>query len=161
MKKEIKMLILHLKKETDLFQEMKALILKQREAILDRNMEELGQITRLENNILVKIKKEEDARQGVSRVIAGLLDLETGKMTISEIINRVPRDLEEALKEEQSQLDVVMSQISTNSSINNQLLKDNMEFIQYEMQMLTDISDQAIYSGGRRHMKPAIFDRMI
>ena len=161
MRKQITMLIFHLKTETLLFREMKELVQKQRQKILDRDPEGMDCITRLEEDVLVKVQREEDNRLGVSKVIASMLNLDSGKVTISEIINRAPRDLEQALREEQDTLNVLTSQIKADNALNNRLLQDNLEFIHYEIQTLKDLNMSPQYDNEKRKSYGMVLDRTV
>jgi hypothetical protein len=161
MRKQITMLIFHLKTETLLFRELKDLIQRQRQHIMDRDLTGMETITRLERDVLVKVRREEDKRLGVSKVIASMLDLDTGKVTISEIINRAPLDLEQALREEQETLDVLTGQVKSDNEMNNKLLTDNLEFIRYEIQTLKDLNGSSQYDNEKRKSYGMVLDRTV
>jgi flagellar biosynthesis/type III secretory pathway chaperone len=133
-------------------------------SILENDMDALNRIVAKENKMMKNIIELERLRTAaVDEFLKQRGFAATQSMTISTLIRMVVKAEEkQALSNAQSTLSDTLQKLKQLNAINQQLIKQSLEFIEYSIDLLSGSSEQEItYSNQPQHSKgygPGLFD---
>ncbi len=139
MSKPILDLIQTLNKETEIYREVLALSLEKREAIKGQNVEALEKITGHEQALVVTLFKLEELREkAMDQIMTGLgvHALET----LDDLIPLLMPEDQERVKGAKRDLLVVVKNVSDETRFNTKLMEDKLEWIQLNIDLITQVS---------------------
>ena len=130
-----------LKEEVDLLKTIKELAYQKTEIIINSKIEELSKISEEEEKIV-------DKMAGLEKKRLVLLDTwgVDKKITLSEIIEKVPEDNRDLI-EIWEELTLLLIDIKDKNNLNNELLKDNLEWLDFNINLLTQTLSPNTYDG--------------
>jgi len=136
-----------LQDELKLYEEMYNLTVKKTDVIINGKISDLDNITHLENSIILKLGQLETRREKVVINIQEQLGVKKDS-TISDILNYI--DDKDEIKQEldsitKKLLDVLNS-IKERNDLNGLLIKDTLEYIELNINLLTSATDKGIYN---------------
>lgn len=151
-----KELIALLKEEIEILHNIKKITYDKTDIIVNNKVEDLENITKTEEDLINKLALKEKEREN-------LLDnwgLDKN-MTISKIIEKVPMGKEElnSLREE---LLVTLSHIQSRNTLNNELIIENLQWLDFNMNLIYNIQTPPTYGKEEKSQGGnSLFDRKV
>lgn len=136
-----------LAEELKTYEEMLELTIRKTDVITKGKVNELDGITHMENNMIVRLGQYEDRREKVIENIQRQLKIEDGT-TISELLNYVD-DSDKIKKEIENiteKLTQVLNTLKEKNDLNTMLINDTLEYIQLNLNLLTNATEQGTYN---------------
>ena len=137
-----------LKNEVLLYQTLLELGQKKKEIITQGKVKELDQITQVEQSLVLKIGKEEQTREKVVEMIRKEVSLRDD-ITVSELIYHLEEEDQQALEVERQNLLSILGSIKETNDLNKVLIQDSLEFIKFNLNLLTRTEETGSYSQNR------------
>lgn len=133
--------------ELNMYEEMLELTTKKTDIITSGKINDLDSITHLENSIILKLGKLEERREKIVDNIQKQLG--TGEdITVTDILNQI--DDVNGIKGEMEgitkKFSQVLSTLKEKNDLNGLLIKDTLEYIELNINLLTNVSDRGIYN---------------
>jgi len=130
---------------------------KKTDIIMNNEVEALQNMTKEEERLILKIAALEDKR--LKLFDSWGVDKNT---PFSEVIAKIPEGKEE-LTEIRDRLNKLFSDIKARNDINNELIKENIEWIEFNMNLITQASSPATYGKKDKNKEPnkSFFDRKV
>lgn len=145
-----------LKKELNILKSLKELSFKKTDFIINNQIKELDQTTKEEEVLVNEMGNLEREREK-------LLDswgLEKSA-PLSHVIENIPEGKEE-LANIKDELTKELGEISLRNNMNNDLIKDSLEWIDFNMNLITTTQSPTTYGKGNEgDGKNSIFDRKV
>ncbi|MCD4714626.1 MAG: flagellar protein FlgN [Clostridiales bacterium] len=142
MTKSVEQLILTLEKESEIYREILEISTKKREAIRGNQIENLEALAGHEQALVVTLFKLEELREKV-------LDLILRELKIDHIDNvtqlaqfLLPEERQKVLSAKDELIVLVKNTVDENR-FNNRMIEDKLELIQFNIGMLTQMSDDS------------------
>ena len=147
-----------LKDQLETLKVLKGITEKKSQILIDENLEALEGITR-------------DEEQLVNRV--GILEVEREKLLdtwginidipLTDVIANLPEDEGRELRILGQELYETLNKINEMNKLNNQLLSDNMEWVEFNLNLLTNVQTPSTYGKGEKDVKSnnSLFDRKV
>lgn len=125
--------------------------------IMNNEVEALQDTTKEEEKLIVKIAALEDRRLRLFNSWG--VDINT---PLSEVIEKVP-EANEDLKEVRDKLNSLLLDIQARNHINSELIKENLEWMEFNLNLLTQAGTPATYGKKNKDDKTnkSIFDRKV
>lgn len=136
--------------------ELKELSLEKTDYIVNNNITELDKLTQKEEESINKMGIIEDARMK-------LLDTwGVGEDTpISNLIKRLPEDNRKLIKI-RDEMTRVFEELTERNKLNNDLIKENLDWIDFNMNLITNVPGDQTYGNQKGQAKGnSIFDRKV
>lgn len=133
--------------ELKAYNEMLELTVKKTEIISSGQINDLDSITHLENSLIMRLGKLDDRREKVANNIQRQLGIK-GDLSITDILSHiddadeVKQEVEDITKKFSQLLDVLKEK----NDLNSLLIKDTLEYIELNINLLTNASDQGTYN---------------
>lgn len=142
MTKSVEQLILTLEKESEIYREILEISTKKREAIRGNQIENLEALAGHEQALVVTLFKLEELREKV-------LDLILRELKIDHVDNvtqltqfLLPEERQKVLSAK-DELIVLVKNTADENRFNNRMIEDKLELIQFNIGMLTQVSDDS------------------
>ncbi|WP_159436136.1 flagellar protein FlgN [Anaerosalibacter sp. Marseille-P3206] len=128
------------------------------QVLIDEDLETLERITRVEQELINRVGTLEVERER-------LLDswgLKTNT-SLSIIISNLPEDEKEDIGKLGEELYKIIEIIDEKNKLNSQLLADNIDWVEFNLNLLTSVQTPSTYSKGEGNMKSnnSLFDRKV
>ncbi|SHI61915.1 FlgN protein [Geosporobacter subterraneus DSM 17957] len=162
MSKSVEQLITALKKEYDIYRDYVDIAKKKKDIIIKGNIKELDHITGLEQDMILNMGKIDKIR---AAIIGNLLN----ELKVKEIANI--SELAPYLEEEdrvkvlnlKDKLEKVLQEIQELNDLNGRLIQQSLEYINFNLNLMTSASTQGTTYGNRADeknvkTKPNLFD---
>jgi flagellar biosynthesis/type III secretory pathway chaperone len=149
-------LIVLLKKEIDILIKIKEITFSKTDIIISNNVDELENITKIEEDLINKLATKEIEREKLLDSW-GLVK----NMPISEIIEKVPKGQNE-LNDLREKLTMLLSDIQSRNTVNNELIQENLQWLDFNMNLIYNIQTPPTY--GKEEKKQgsnSLFDRKV
>lgn len=145
-----------LKEELEILHSLKEISYEKTDIIVGNQVEKLESITKTEEELINKIALKEKEREE-------LLDSwGLGSNTsINEIIEKVPKGKEDLnlLKED---LQVLLSDIQSRNLVNNELILENLQWLDFNMNLICNVQTPPTYGKGQENPGGnSLFDRKV
>jgi len=137
-----------LSNEGKLYQTLLELGKKKQEIITKGMVKELDQITQVEQSLVLQIGKEEHRREKVVEMIRKEVSLRDD-ITVSELIFHLDEEDQIVLEEERQKLMKILSSIKETNDLNKVLIQDSLEFIKFNLNLLTRTEETGSYGQNR------------
>lgn len=145
-----------LKAELESLKNIKKLSYEKTDVIIKNQVEELDKITKKEVELINQMASLEQARLNLLNTWG--VDKNT---TLSQIIDRIP-DGKEDLIELADEIKANMEEIQARNNMNNELIRDNLEWIEFNINMITQAAVPATYDKKKDgKMGQSLFDRKV
>jgi len=144
-----------LKVELDCLKAIKELSYEKTDVIVNSKIEELENITQRETELINQMANLEKIRLNLLNTWG--VDV---RASLSEIIDKIPEDKEELLKLS-DELKSYLKDIQTRNDMNKQLIEDNLEWLEFNINLITQAATPATYSKKDSKSGRSIFDRKV
>lgn len=147
-----------LREELELLKAIKKLAYHKTETIINSKVEELSQITEKEEKIINKMTEVENKRLILFNIWGVNKDT-----SLSQVIEKIPEDNIDLI-EIWEELCLLLIDIKNKNNLNNELLKDNLEWLDFNINLLTQRPSPNTYDGKNNNDKPSnknFFDRKV
>lgn len=145
-----------LEKELAVLIELKNLSFNKTDMIINNHIRELEETTKKEETLINEMAILEEEREGLLDTWGVAIDT-----SISDVIERLPEDNKGLIKIKDN-MHEVMSELSLRNKLNNDLIKENLDWIDFNMNLITSIHTGPGY--GKENKNPSgnsIFDRKV
>lgn len=151
-------LIVLLEKQLNTLNALKKITDEKTQVLLDENLEELVNITKTEENLINRVGTLEMEREHILDSWGLVSDT-----SISTIISNLPEEEREDLIQLGEKLYEVIYSIDETNKLNSKLLVDNMEWVEFNLNLLTDVQTPTTYGKGNNNAKTnnRLFDRKV
>lgn len=133
--------------ELKAYEEMLELTTKKTDIIISGRINDLDSITHMENSLILRLGQFEDTREKVVKNIQKQFGMEEDT-TLTDILNsidntdKVKQDIDKITKK----LSKVLDSLKGKNNLNSLLIKDTLEYIELNINLLTSASDQGTYN---------------
>ena len=133
--------------ELNIYEEMLGLTTKKTDIITSGKINDLDNITHLENSIILKLGKLEERREKVVGNIQKQLGTKEGS-TITDILNQIEdaTGIKQEIEGITKKLSQVLDTLKEKNDLNGLLIKDTLEYIELNINLLTNVSERGIYN---------------
>jgi flagellar biosynthesis/type III secretory pathway chaperone len=121
------------------------------EFIVQRNTEELQNLTKEEENWILNLKELEEDREDCIREVAESLGIQD-EFPLSDMISFLEDDKARELTQMKDQLSNLILEIKNINEVNANLLKNSLEYVDFLLNIVSqssDVSDNSYGSGGK------------
>ena len=148
-------LIILLQKEIDILIKLKEITNNKTDIIVSNEVRELENTIKIEENLINQLATKEAEREKL--LDSWGLDKD---MPITELIDKVPKGQDELnrLKEE---LAVLLLDIESINKINNELIEENLQWLDFNMNLIYNTQSPSIYGKEETQGKNSLFDRKV
>lgn len=152
MSKSVKQLIQALNQEYEIYKEVLEIAKKKRQIIVEGKIKDLDDITSKEQAMILSIGKLENIRQSILKNIAKELEIDE-----VENISQLSKHLDTKSKEEvlaiREKFDDILNTIRDKNDLNNKLIKQSLEYIEFNKNLLTSLENQGSTYGSSANEK--------
>jgi hypothetical protein len=134
-------LIIVLKNEEEIFRDYIELAKKKKEIIIAGHVKELDSITKVEQEMIIKMGKIDHIRTS----IIGNLLLELGIKSvknISELVKYLPEEVGIKVTELRNRLEENIKEIKEINELNSSLIKQSLEYIDFNMNLMMSLESK-------------------
>lgn len=133
--------------ELNVYEEMLELTIKKTEVITKGKINDLDNITHLENSLILRLGQLEDRRERVANNIQKQLDIKDNS-TITDILSHIDDadEIKQDVENITKKLSQVLNSLKEKNDLNSLLIKDTLEYIDLNINLLTNASDQGTYN---------------
>ncbi|WP_353093778.1 flagellar protein FlgN [Tissierella praeacuta] len=149
-------LVLVLEKELDILMKLKELSFSKTDMIVDNHIHELEQTTKDEENLINEMATLEEAREKLLDTWGIAINT-----PISNIIENLPENNESLITIVDKMHDE-MEELSLRNKLNNDLIKQNLDWIDFNMNFITSTNIEPGYGDeNKKSSRNHIFDRKV
>lgn len=132
---------------TDVHEELFALSLRKRDALIKSDAEQLTSIHQEEVSLLKRVEQKEKERMELVTALLQAHGQNPDEATLAQLIELSTEEQDkEKLKEKALRLQQVLIELQELNQFNTRLITDSLQFIQYSLDLFTDqSSDQVNY----------------
>ncbi len=135
-------------------QQIYALALRKKEILIAGNIDSLAKIVQQESDLIKTMGLLEAGRQQlVNDVIQEYKVNQTETILLTDLLAHIPDSAEkEELNQLYTRLNTLLSDVQSMNELNQQLIENSLEFVNYSIELFTEVPDEQIYH------KPAVQD---
>ncbi|TYP50913.1 flagellar protein FlgN [Thermosediminibacter litoriperuensis] len=130
-------LIKNIKKQVEIYKELLGLSQKKTDILVMGDVKTLGEITDLEQELIVRLGRIEDERM---KIVAGIAGEE---ITVSRLAEKLPEDIKLELERISGELKEVLSKLRDRNEINEKLIRRALEYINYSLEIMAGAGKQS------------------
>lgn len=137
-----------LAEELQIYEEMLELTVKKTKIIARGKINDLDNITQLENSLILRIGKIEDTREKVVKNIQNHFEIQE-ELSVTDILNYLDGkedELRSEIGKMIERLSQVLDELKEKNNLNSLLIKDTLEYIELNLNLLTDATEQGTYN---------------
>lgn len=135
-----------LKKELDVYEELKRTIIYEKRILKKSSLEELNHNNALKENIILKARMLGEARTTVLKKIARNLDLEAKNLKLTQIAGYASPEQRKEIEEIRDNLSIVSREVNALNAANKDLLDASLGNIKSSLDFINSIiSSESIY----------------
>ncbi|WP_052045274.1 flagellar protein FlgN [Caloranaerobacter azorensis] len=131
--------------ELNLYKHMLELSISKTDIITSGQVRELDKITQKEQALILKAGKLEDIRESIISKIQDELNLKEVK-NISKLVDYLSEEQKKEIEDVKQQLIDVLNRLKERNSLNSTLIKDSLEYINLNVNLLANVLSSNIYS---------------
>ncbi|MFA5525123.1 MAG: flagellar protein FlgN [Tissierellales bacterium] len=133
--------------EFKLYKEMLQITTQKTDIITSGKINDLDSITHLENSMILNLGKLEERREKVLNNIEKHLGAEE-KLTIADILSQVNDSdgIRQKIEGVANMMSQVLDELKEKNDLNGLLIKDTLEYIELNINLLTNVSERGIYN---------------
>lgn len=151
--KSVEQLILTLNKEYDIYEEVLKLAKEKRRIIIEGRVKELDGITRKEQSIIVTLGKLENIREAVVNNIIKEMEIKDDVENITSLVKYLDDEDREKVLEIKEKLVKLLDEVKKENDLNSQLIKQSLEYIEFNKNLLTSLENQGLTYGANANEK--------
>ncbi|HHV29563.1 flagellar protein FlgN [Acetivibrio mesophilus] len=126
--------------ESKIYEDILEISKNKTDVIVKGKVNELENITNLEQSLIFKIGKLEESRESLVAEISDAIGVNPSEMTVSELEKHVDKKQADRLKEHKEYLSSIIGEIKNINEINSKLIKNSIDFIDFSINILSSIS---------------------
>lgn len=126
-----------LEQETVLYDEIFAISQNKTNIIVQGKVGELDNMVKLEQAMVLKLGKLEDARESLVRQITQAIGLEPEEITLTVLMEKLKGEEAKKLKDCQQALSDVIGKLKSTNDLNAKLIKNSLEYIEFSLNLMT------------------------
>ena len=123
--------------EYQLYNTLLDLSQKKTHAIANGKIKDLEKLVEAEEHLVLELSRVEDERERCVAELARQLGMDSKDVTISNLISHAEGELAERLSELQKKINKQISEQKRVNRLNEQLIKNNLEYINFSLGLLT------------------------
>ncbi|MDF2989312.1 MAG: FlgN protein [Eubacterium sp.] len=128
-----------LNKENEIYDTLYKLSNNKTDLIVGGKVQELENIVKIEQSLVIKIAKLEDQREKIVGELCTILGQKPEDITISELTARLGDEKSTLLKECQDKMLKNIDKLKNTNDLNSRLIKNSLEYIDFSINMMTSI----------------------
>ncbi len=147
-------------------QQIYQLATEKKDILIVGNIDALARVVQQEGELIKRMGKLEAERQQLVNHIIQQYDIRQNEVRLSDLLAQVPNSPD---KEELSQLFVelsaLLSEVHSLNELNQQLIENSLDFVNYSIELFTDTEDEQIYqkpiaqdTSSTNYQRRSIFD---
>lgn len=146
-----------LKEQLEIYKALEKVTYEKTHIIINNDVETLEQVTKKEEGLINRLGIAEEKR--LKLMDSWGLDM---NISIGQIIEKAPDDTEELI-ELKRELTTRLRQIGERNTINNELINDNLEWLDFNMNLISNAQTSTIYGKGKdsKGVNDSLFDRKV
>lgn len=141
-----------LKKELNIYNMLFDLTNNKKDIIISAQIKELDKITQVEQNLILKLGKLENQRQDIIEKLGNDLNIKEN-ITVTNVLSHINKSDSKEIETLKGDLLKIIDNIKVKNDLNNMLIKDSLDYISFNLNMLTDSSQDSTYSKGAGESK--------
>lgn len=134
-----KQLVDVLNRENEIYETLSKISNNKKDVIVSGKVNELENITKIEQTLIVKISKLEEERERIVEKLCISLGKNPEKVTISELVKLLEQDEANELKACQEKIVKNINDLKKTNDLNERLIKNSLEYIDFSINMMTSI----------------------
>lgn len=145
-----------LEKERDILYRLKNITFEKTDILIEDQIERLEELTKEEEELIIQMATAEEER--LNLMDSWGLNINT---SMTQVIDHIPEGKEEleTLKEELSEL---LVDIHTRNALNNDLLMENLQWLDFNMNLISNVQSPPTYGKGNQNQSNnSLFDRKV
>ncbi|MCG0275603.1 MAG: flagellar protein FlgN [Thermosediminibacteraceae bacterium] len=120
----------NLKEQLRIYKELLELSEKKTDILVKGDVKTLGEITDIEQELIVRLGRIEDERMKIVEGIAG------GEITLSQLTEKLPDDIRLDLERISGELKEVLLKLQERNEINEKLIRRALEYINFSLEIM-------------------------
>jgi len=108
--------------------------------VVSGRVNELDRIVKLEQSLVVQIGKLEQKREEVVLNIAGILNMDSNRLNIKQLIQSAPEEYQEKLEIYQKSLEDILGQLKDVNELNGKLIENALDYVEFSLNIMTNAS---------------------
>jgi flagellar biosynthesis/type III secretory pathway chaperone len=134
-----KQLVDVLNRENEIYKTIYEISNNKTDLIVGGKVNEIENITKIEQTLIIKISKLEDEREKIIGKLCDILAKKPEELTISMLIEKLGQDDADELKTCQEKIVRIISNLKKTNDLNAKLIKNSLEYIDFSINMMTSI----------------------
>lgn len=131
--------------ELNTHKDLLSLTNKKTDIIIAGHVNELDKITQIENTIIITVGKLEERREKVVENIKKQLEIQED-LSMSDILKYSDEETTKEIEKLKDEFLEIIGDLKNKNQLNNVLIQDNLEFINLNLQLLTNSLEQETYN---------------
>lgn len=163
MEKDWTVLIDTMEQQIAVYHELLALATEKQEVLVKGDLPELEKITRVEEALILRVGRLEEARRNVHLALADRFSLSPDELTLAELVKRTDAPTSEKLQKVFEDISGVLKELVGVNDTNAQLIQNSLDLIDFSFNLLTETKSPG-YGEPNRNRQPSsamIFDRKV
>jgi flagellar biosynthesis/type III secretory pathway chaperone len=128
-----------LTKENDIYETLFKISNNKTDLIVSGKVNELENIVKIEQSLVLKIAKLEDQREKIVEAMSATLGKKPESITVSELVEHLGQENSVELKACQDKMLKNIKNLKNNNELNSKLIKNSLEYIDFSINMMTSI----------------------
>jgi flagellar biosynthesis/type III secretory pathway chaperone len=144
--------------ELQIYKELSQITYEKTQPIIDNDTEFLDKTTMREEELILGITQWEKKREDL------LNSWGLGKNTsMSQIISNITVEDKKELEDIKEELSKILEEIKERNELNNVLIRDSLEYLDFNINLLANVKDPGTYIKGSKssNVNQSIFDRKV
>lgn len=125
-----------LKKECEIYKEIRSLASSKKEIIIEGKVSELESLVKLEQSMLIRVGKLDRQREDLTGKITAELGLNNEDATITNICNKIDNKQAEELLSIKEEFMKVLKELKNMNELNSRLVKNSLDYINFSINLL-------------------------
>jgi len=135
-----------LEQETAIYESILEISQDKTNIIIEGKIALLEKIVKLEQSLILKMRKLEDMREDLVSRLSEELNLKESDLTISEVSKHLQDEKAEELKLKQEKMVGVLGSLKSSNELNSRLIKNSLDYIDFSINLLTAVGGGNNYS---------------
>ncbi len=128
-----------LNRENEIYKTIYEISNNKTDLIVGGKVNEIENITKIEQSLIIKISKLEDEREKIICKLCDLFGEKSNELTISTLIGKIEKDDADELKVCQDKIVGTINNLKKTNDLNEKLIKNSLEYIDFSINMMTSI----------------------
>ncbi len=147
----VKSLIHILNQENDIYDTLYKISNNKKELIIGGKVNELENIVKIEQSLIIKISRLEDEREKIVGQLCSLLGQKPEEVTISWLATQLGDQEADQLENCRNRMLKNINALKDNNELNSKLIKNSLEYIDFSINMMTSIDSITNNYGNTGH----------